>query len=192
MLIRWTARPLDFVWRPPLKHDSLDGGTHYAQRGNLMAEYPRSEQVQAILEAAHAESSHLRHEYLGTEHLLLGLLGCQRAVALDILVALGVPVDQVRENVLRTVVPGAAMGRAETDLPFTTRAQAVIALTLTAARELGHDYVGSEDLLLGLAREEHGLAALVLALHGASLPRLRAEVERFATGGRREPRFGDG
>ena len=155
-----------------------------------MAEYARSDQVQSILDAAHAESARLSHEYLGTEHLLLGLLGCQGAVALDILSAVGVPVDELRRNVLRTVLPGTGAREAGPDLPYTTRAKTVIDLTMRTAGERGHEYVGSEDLLVGLAREEHGLAAQVLALHGASLPRLLAEVERFARNGRREPRSG--
>ena len=91
---------------------------------------------------------------------------------------------------LRTVLPGTGAREPGPDLPYTTRAKTVIDLTMRTAGERGHEYVGSEDLLVGLAREEHGLAAQVLALHGASLPHLLAEVERFARNGRREPRSG--
>src|SRR5207248_2165581 len=107
------------------------------------------------------EAIQLNHNYLGTEHILLGLLAATPGVALSIISSLGIPLEAIRQETLRFIKPGSTPVPHE-PLPFTPRAKNVLESAVDEARAMKHDYVGTEHLLLGLLREEEGLAAQIL------------------------------
>jgi hypothetical protein len=132
---------------------------------------------------AQEEARVLRHAHVGTEHLLLGLIRQGDGVGARALEALGVPPDAVRARVLEIVPPGEKEAPAG-HIPFTPRSKKVLELSLREALQLGHNYIGTEHILLGLVRERDGVAAQVLAAHGADLAVVRQEVVRqLATSG---------
>jgi hypothetical protein len=114
---------------------------------------------------AEAEALGLRHNYVGTEHLLLGLLGVDGGVAAKVLTRLGVSAPEARSEIEQIIGRGAAPPAGQP--PFTPRSQKVLALAHGEAKRLGHHYVGTEHLLLGLVREGEGLAAQILDRLGA-------------------------
>ena len=120
------------------------------------------------------EARTLRHNYMGTEHLLLGLLAEGGGVAAQALQRAGITLDAVRAEVEETVGCGQAMPRGH--IQFTPRAKKVLELALREALHLGHNFLGTEHVLLGLIREGEGLAAQVLVKLGANLNQLRDNV----------------
>jgi ATP-dependent Clp protease ATP-binding subunit ClpC len=118
--------------------------------------------VRAVLSNAREEAARLHHEYVGTEHMLLGLLRRGEGVAIEVLRELKVDTERLWMRIEETVRAGQASSRTGPDLPYTSRAKHVLELAMNAARELGHSYVGSEHLLLGMLREEKGIAAQAL------------------------------
>jgi ATP-dependent Clp protease ATP-binding subunit ClpC len=161
--------------------------------------YNFTERVRRVLQQAREEAIALRHEYVGTEHILLGLLK-GGGVAEAALQNLGINLDHVREKVLETVKPGPvdstataaappggllgaiadSMGfRHKMDLPYTSRAKKVLELSMQEARYLRHSYVGTEHLVLGLLREERGIAAQILTSMGLTIDGVRNEVIRI-------------
>jgi len=126
---------------------------------------------------AQAEARRLGHGHIGTEHLLLGLLGEPESVGTRALVALGLSLDGLRAEVERTA--GRGEGSPAGHIAFTPRAKKVLELSLREALGLGHNYIGTEHILLGLIREDEGIAAQVLAGHGADLDQARQEVVRL-------------
>lgn len=142
--------------------------------------YNFTERVRKVLAMAREEAHALHHEYVGTEHLLLGLLKEGEGVACAVMQSLNVDLEAVREDILLDVKKGsAAAAAAGPDLPYTSRAKKVLELAMAEARDCNHSYVGSEHLLLGLLREEKGIAAQVLTSNGLSLERARAETQRL-------------
>jgi ATP-dependent Clp protease ATP-binding subunit ClpC len=141
-----------------------------------MQGYNFTERVRKVLAMAREEAARLHHEYIGTEHLLLGLIDERHGLAFAVLQKLDVDVDEVRRLIEETVKKGKAAQATGPDLPYTSRAKKVLELTMAEARELTHSYVGTEHLLLGLLREETGIAAQVLTHAGASVDAARAEV----------------
>ena len=132
---------------------------------------------------AQDEAKQLNHNYIGTEHILLGLLREGDGVAAEVLSSLGVELDWVREAVEHTI--GRGDKPVEGDTGLTPRAKKVIALAVDEARTLSHRYIGTEHLLLGLAREGEGIAAGVLETLGLDMARMRTEVlQALASGGR--------
>src|SRR6266487_1227054 len=129
-----------------------------------------------VLTLAQEEARHFQHNYIGTEHLLLGLVREGEGVASQVLSNLGIEVDQVRHAV------EAIIGRGERivlgELGLTPRAKKVIELAMDEARRLNHRFIGTEHLLLGLLREGEGIAAGVLASLGLHLEQVRAETLR--------------
>ena len=117
------------------------------------------------------------HAHVGTEHILLGLIREGQGVGARALEALGVPLDEVRARVLEIVPPGTEEGPSG-HIPFTPRSKKVLELSLREALQPGHNYIGTEHLLLGLVRERDGVAAQVLAERGAALDAVRQEVVR--------------
>src|SRR5689334_13182294 len=111
---------------------------------------------------AREESARLHHEYVGTEHILLGLIREGEGVACTVLQNLSVDPDQLRQKVEGIIKEGKAAPPSRPDLPYTSRAKKVLELSMGAARELKHSYVGTEHLLLGLLEEKKGVAAQVL------------------------------
>jgi hypothetical protein len=135
-----------------------------------------TERVRQSLAFAREEAARLHHEYVGTEHILLGLIREGKGVAATVLQELNLEPEKIRQRVEETVKTGKAAHATGLDLPYTSRAKQAIALAMSEARELGHNYVGTEHLLLGLLRQEKGIGAQVLVHLGANLDRARAAV----------------
>jgi len=123
---------------------------------------------------AQEEARLLDHDRIGTEHLLLGLAHKDMGVAAKALESLGISLDAVRERVV--AITGTGQQTPSGHIPFTQRAKKALELSLRESRELGHHYIGTEHILLGLAREGEGVAAQVLAGLGVDLDRLRSQV----------------
>ncbi|MGH7664875.1 MAG: ATP-dependent Clp protease ATP-binding subunit [Gemmatimonadaceae bacterium] len=138
-----------------------------------------TERVRKVLAMAREEASRLHHEYVGTEHVLLGLIREGEGVAAAVLQALSVDVDEIQSKIEETVKKGKAAQNTGPDLPYTARAKKVLELAMSEARELNHSYVGTEHLLLGLLREEKGIAAQVLSDAGVNLSSARTETLRL-------------
>ncbi len=138
-------------------------------------QYNFTDRVRKVLAMARDEAIRLQHDYVGTEHVLLGLIREGEGVAAAVLTNLNADLDQIHEQIEESVRPGKAT-IALGELPYTTRAKKVLEFAMTEARELDHSYVGTEHLLLGLLREEKGIAAQVLNAVGISLEEARAET----------------
>ena len=140
-----------------------------------------SERARRVLTLAQEEARHLNHSYIGTEHILLGLVREEEGVATKVLANLGVSLSKVRSAVEFIIGHGEKSGSGEIGL--TPRAKKVIELTIDEARHLGHNYIGTEHLLLGLLREGEGVAAGVLDSLGITLERARTETTRILSQG---------
>jgi ATP-dependent Clp protease ATP-binding subunit ClpC len=141
--------------------------------------YNFTERVRKVLAMAREEAARLHHEYVGTEHILLGLIREGEGVAATVLTNLSVELDDIQQKIEETVKKGKAGQTTGPDLPYTSRAKKVLELAMSEARELNHSYVGTEHLLLGLLREEKGIAAQVLTDAGVNLDAARAETLRI-------------
>jgi ATP-dependent Clp protease ATP-binding subunit ClpC len=129
---------------------------------------------------AQEEARLLNHSFIGTEHILLGLIHEGEGLAAKALESLGISLEAVREKVEETIGPA---GSAPTGSPpFTPRAKKVLELSLREALQLGHNYIGTEHMLLGLVREGEGVAATVLQSLGADLPHVRQQVIQLLSG----------
>src|SRR5690554_2703433 len=137
--------------------------------------YNFTDRVRKVLAMAREEAIRLQHDYVGTEHILLGLIREGEGVAAAVLMNLNVDLEQIHERVEESVRKGKAT-IALGELPYTSRAKKVLEYAMAEARELNHSYVGTEHLLLGLLREEKGIAAQVLNSLGASLEEARAQT----------------
>lgn len=133
-----------------------------------------TEQARRVLSLAQEEAQRFKHNYIGTEHLLLGLIREKEGVAAQVFNNLGVDLDQVRHAVKTIIGQGERIVLGEIGL--TPRAKKVIELTIDEARRLHHHYVGTEHILLGLIREGEGIAAKVLENSGLQLERAREET----------------
>lgn len=134
-----------------------------------------TERARKVILLAKQESKRFNHDYIGTEHILLGLLREGEGVAAAVLQSLGLSLDQIRLEVEKLVQPGPATV-VSGDLPFTPKAKKVMELAMDEARALGHNYIGTEHLLLGLMREGEGVASQVFLSLGLDLERVRDEV----------------
>ena len=141
--------------------------------------YNFTERVRKVLAMAREEAARLHHEYVGTEHILLGLIREGEGVAAAVLNNLSVDLEEIQQKIEETVKKGKAAQASGPDLPYTSRAKKVLELAMGEARELNHSYVGTEHLLLGLLREEKGIAAQVLSEAGVNLEAARAETLRL-------------
>ncbi|HET9065783.1 MAG TPA: ATP-dependent Clp protease ATP-binding subunit [Gemmatimonadales bacterium] len=141
--------------------------------------YNFTDRVRKVLQMAREEAARLHHEYVGTEHILLGLIREGEGVAAAVLTNLGVDLDDVQQKIEETVKKGKTAAATGPELPYTSRAKKVLELAMMEARELSHSYVGTEHLLLGLLREEKGIAAQVLTDAGVTLEQARAETLRL-------------
>jgi ATP-dependent Clp protease ATP-binding subunit ClpA len=133
-----------------------------------------TDRARRVVVLAQEEARLLSHNYVGTEHLLLGLAHEGQGVAAKALESLGIQLEALRSQVEEIIGQGqyAPTGH----LPFTPRAKKVLELSLREAKQLGHNYIGTEHILLGLIREGEGVAAHVLVKLGAGLSRTRAQV----------------
>jgi ATP-dependent Clp protease ATP-binding subunit ClpC len=138
-----------------------------------------SERARRVLTIAQEEARSLNHSYIGTEHILLGLVREEEGVAARVLTNLGIGLSKVRSAVEFIIGRGDKPGTGETGL--TPRAKKVIELAIDEARQMGHNYIGTEHLLLGLLREGEGVASSVLDSFGITLERARAEVSHILT-----------
>lgn len=139
-----------------------------------------TDQSRRVLVLAQEEARLLGHNFLGTEHILLGLLRQDDGRAAKALTALGVSLESARERVEHTVGPSDE--QASGTPPFTPRAKSVLELSLREALSLGHEHIGPEHLLLGLVREGEGVAAQVLATMSADPVRVRHQVVALIEG----------
>ncbi len=137
--------------------------------------YNFTDRVRKVLAMAREEAIRLQHDYVGTEHILLGLIREGEGVAAAVLTNLEVDLEQVQSKVEESVRRGKAT-IALGELPYTSRAKKVLEFAMAEARELNHSYVGTEHLLLGLLREEKGIAAEVLGQLGVGLDDARRET----------------
>jgi ATP-dependent Clp protease ATP-binding subunit ClpC len=137
--------------------------------------YNFTDRVRKVLAMAREEAIRLQHDYVGTEHILLGLIREGEGVAAAVLTNLDVDLEQVHDRVEESVRKGKAT-IALGELPYTSRAKKVLEFAMAEAKELSHSYVGTEHLLLGLLREEKGIAAQVLNSLSVSLDDARAET----------------
>jgi ATP-dependent Clp protease ATP-binding subunit ClpC len=148
-----------------------------------------TEGARQVVVFAQDEARALNHDYIGTEHLLLGLLRDEEGLAARVLHGLDVTVDEVRAQVEHVV------GRGDREvtggmIPFTPRAKKVLELSLREAVSLGHSYIGTEHILLGLVREGEGVAARILVDFDADARTIRSEILHVfggAAGGEPEP-----
>nr|MBA3952639.1 AAA family ATPase [Rubrobacter sp.] len=149
-----------------------------------------TERARKVVVLAQDEARHFNHNYIGTEHLLLGLLREDEGVAAQALSSLNVTLDVVREQVESIVGYGEEGTGAQA--PFTPRSKKVLELALREALQLGHNYIGTEHILLGLVRESEGVAARVLSNLDVDPDKVRREVVRRLGGGRGRSRGGTG
>ena len=147
----------------PNGSDSMNGFANFTPR------------AQRVIQLARKEADNFNHPYVGTEHLLLGLIALGEGVAVNVLANIGVSLENVRLEVEKTVGQGPET-KTVGNVPFTPRSKKVIQLAIAEAQSLSHTYVGTEHLLLGLLREGEGVAAQVLRNLSADLESVRIEV----------------
>jgi ATP-dependent Clp protease ATP-binding subunit ClpA len=140
-----------------------------------------TDRARRVLVLAQEEARLLNHSFIGTEHILLGLIHEGEGLAAKALESLGISLEAVREKVEETIGPASA-GPTGDSPPFTPRAKKVLELSLREALQLGHNYIGTEHILLGLVREDEGVGAQVLVSLGADLPRVRQQVIQLLSG----------
>ncbi|MBI5365249.1 MAG: hypothetical protein HZA53_18875 [Planctomycetes bacterium] len=182
---------------PPLDARGCQG-SRWGERGSVEAELhsrrPRAgsprgqgarlfdrftDRAKKTLNLARQEAQRLKHEYLGTEHILLGLAAIEGGVAFEVLKQRGIDGRRIRAEIEKIVKPGSSMVDTMSQLPFTPRAKKVLELSMEEASRFGHNYIGTEHLLLGLIAEDQGVGAAVLHTLGVHLDDLRSNVLEF-------------
>src|SRR5947207_7406690 len=150
-----------------------------------------TERARQVVVLAQDEARALKHNYIGTEHILLGLLREEEGLAARVLESLDITVEEGRAQVARIVGQGDEGTTGQ--IPFTPRAKKVLELALREALSLGHNYIGTEHILLGLVRENEGVAARILLDFDADAEKIRNEIIRMLSGpGRRQGGGGGG
>ena len=148
-----------------------------------MAGYDFTSRVRGSLIKAREDAQRRNHEWVGTEHLLLGLLAEEDALVMDVLENLSANPMVLQQTVEQRLTDGQPSRRkSTTDLPYTARARVVLDQAIATAHEFGDGYVGTQHLLLGLIRETHGIAAQSLITAGLTEPKLKREVVRMLQG----------
>jgi ATP-dependent Clp protease ATP-binding subunit ClpC len=140
-----------------------------------------TKRARQVVVLAQDEARALKHNYIGTEHILLGLLREEEGLGARVLESLDITIDEVRAQVARIVGQGdeeVTTGQ----MPFTPRTKKVLELALREALSLGHSYVGTEHILLGLVRENEGVAARILLDFDADAEKVRNEIIRMLSG----------
>src|SRR5213595_3844943 len=163
---------------------SIPGGNRVAGRAagpEVVDMFERfTDRARRVVVLAQEEARMLNHNYIGTEHILLGLIHEGEGVAAKALESLGISLEAVRQQVEEIIGQGQAAPTGH--IPFTPRAKKVLELSLREALQLGHNYIGTEHILLGLIREGEGVAAQVLVKLGADLNRVRQQVNQLLHG----------
>jgi ATP-dependent Clp protease ATP-binding subunit ClpA len=139
-----------------------------------------TDRARRVVVLAQDEARRLDHTWIGTEHILLGLIREGEGVAAKALESLGISLDAVRRQVEEII--GQGQETPSGHIPFTPRTKKVLELALRESRQLGHDYIGTEHILLGLIREGDGVAAQVLVMLGADQNRVRQQVIQLLHG----------
>jgi len=141
-----------------------------------------TDRARRVLVLAQEEASSLNHAFIGTEHILLGLVSEGDGVAAKALRQLDVSLEKVRAKVVEVIGEGASQPPGAGSPPFTPRAKKVLELSLREALQLGHTYIGTEHLLLGVVREGEGVGAKVLVSMGVDLNKVRQQVVALLAG----------
>ena len=144
-----------------------------------------TERARQVVVLAQDEARALKHNYIGTEHILLGLLREEEGLAARVLESLDITVEEVRAQVARIVGVGNEVTTGQ--IPFTPRAKKVLEVALREALSLGHNYIGTEHILLAIVRENEGVAAGILLDLGADAEKIRTEIIRLLSGIGRGP-----
>ncbi|HEX6918732.1 MAG TPA: Clp protease N-terminal domain-containing protein, partial [Actinomycetes bacterium] len=144
-----------------------------------------TDRARRVVVLAQEEARMLNHNYIGTEHILLGLIHEGEGVAAKALESLGISLEAVRSQVEEII--GQGQQAPSGHIPFTPRAKKVLELSLREALQLGHNYIGTEHILLGLIHEGEGVAAKALESLGISLEAVRAQVEEIIGHGGQAP-----
>jgi ATP-dependent Clp protease ATP-binding subunit ClpC len=166
-------------------------GTLNLNRYNPVPVFERfTERARQVVVLAQDEARALKHNYIGTEHILLGLLREEEGLAARVLESLDITVEEVRAQVARIVGQGDEVTTGQ--IPFTPRAKKVLELALREALSLGHNYIGTEHILLGLVRENEGVAARILLDFDADAEKIRNEIIRMLSGPGRRQQGGSG
>jgi ATP-dependent Clp protease ATP-binding subunit ClpC len=139
-----------------------------------------TDRARRVVVLAQEEARMLNHNYIGTEHILLGLIHEGEGVAAKALESLGISLDALRQQVEEII--GQGQHTQSGHIPFTPRAKKVLELSLREALQLGHNYIGTQHILLGLSREGDGVAAQVLVQLGTDLNPVRQQVIQFTSG----------
>ena len=145
-----------------------------------------TERARQVVVLAQDESRALGHDYIGTEHLLLGLMREKEGLAARVLDSLDVTAEEARSQIVSVVGQGESAATGQ--IPFTPRAKRALELSLREALALGHDHIGTEHVLLGLVRDEDSVAVRVLESLGADTDVVREEVLHLLSGGAARPR----
>lgn len=150
-----------------------------------MQMYNFTEKARLVFAQAREEAVGLRHEYVGTEHLLLGLLRTPASLGSELLEQLNVERDTAAKRLLQVLRAGNAPPKVTArDLPYTSRSKKVLELAMVEANSLSHTWVGTEHLVLGILAEEKGIAAQVLLSFGATVEGARAQLRQMLSGGK--------
>src|ERR1022692_4577305 len=149
-----------------------------------------TDRARSVVVLAQEEARLLNHNYIGTEHLLLGLIRESEGIAAKAQTLLGIELDTVREHVEEIVGHGAQEPSGH--IPFTARAKKVLELSLREALQLDHNYIGTEHILLGLIREGEGAAAQIMTDVAGDLDRVRERVEEMLPPGQAGQAAGPG
>src|SRR5882757_7633042 len=164
---------------PRCRHAPRCGSAQLSSQGVHMFER-FTDRARRVVVLAQEEARMLNHNYIGTEHILLGLIHEGEGVAAKALESLGIALEGVRQQVEEII--GQGQQAPSGHIPFTPRAKKVLELSLREALQLGHNYIGTEHILLGLIREGEGVAAQVLVKLGADLNRVRQQVLQLLSG----------
>ena len=139
-----------------------------------------TDRARRVVVTAQNEARSHDHDYIGTEHILLGLIDEGSGVGVKVFASMGISTDAVRQQVEEII--GRGQGAPQGHIPFTPPSKKVLELSLREALDLGHTYIGTEHILLGLIREDEGVAARVLAGFGVDLNRAREQVVQLLAG----------
>jgi ATP-dependent Clp protease ATP-binding subunit ClpA len=164
----WAALTMPMASTAPKEREVLEG---------LEPPADLSPRAQKVLELARREADRFNHNFVGTEHLLLGLIYLGQGTAVKVLGKLGIDLEAVRMEIEKWVGPGPAQ-KVIGNIPYTPRVKKVLAFVSEEARALNHTYVGTEHILLGLLREGEGVAGRVLKQFGVELEKTREEILR--------------
>jgi len=145
-----------------------------------------TDRARRVIVLAQEEARMLDHGWIGTEHLLLGLLHEGEGVAAKALESMGIGLDAMRQAVMDAIGRGEQPQPESGHIPFTPRSKKVLELSLRESRRLGHDYIGTEHILLALIREGDGVGAQVLVRAGVDFDRARRRVIELLSGARAE------